>query len=219
MLTKPIYIFVIGIPAAGKSTICAEIMHTLYGFGYSTCYISDGQVTEDLISNDVDRKVHTVEGGVIVFGEDTRRLISSLLSDRIRNTRQFDYVIVEIAVHSNESLLNPVASADKGKKVLIVIKSTLNDCLKRNRERALAHPDQFNSYVPESFTHKCFDALTEARLAGGSFDSVHYIKNSEVELPDLISTVRVVALNIARSHASVCDANIRLLDDSNICEQ
>jgi len=162
-------IFVVGPPASGKTSICNEVLRILISAGAKTSYISDGEVLKNICDEDALETRHQVVNGVVVIGDEVRNEIYQRLASRVTQNKDNNYIIIEIATTEWEVAFSYYSAANLKYSLLIKVVSTLQECLYRNRQRHLQSPDQFNTFVPESFITTFFTPERQERLPSLGF--------------------------------------------------
>jgi hypothetical protein len=176
-------IFVIGPPAAGKTSVCQELLRLLNEAGLTSDYFCDAEVLRALCDEDVAHNI--VDGGVLLTPR-VRRELYRRLADRVLEPSDRHYAVVELAPSKIAMVFGFYPMNLLKQSFAIEVRCTLGESLNRNQQRGLRQVSQFNAHVPEAFIKQFFraDQHSPMRLPLGH---IFILENSGIEL--------VVALN------------------------
>lgn len=174
------FIFLIGNPASGKTSLYYHIEQKLARAGLTAWRVNDSEFFFQAIALDASQEFHTASPDGTHSITDPRffDLQLRLLRERLLESEWIeDWVFVELTSSDYTSTMDRIGIDLLSTSALILVKASLDTCLRRNSTR----PDLFkpvdDNRVPDEYIIRCANQPIEPESLAVYFDRSLIVEN------------------------------------------
>jgi len=187
------YIFILGRPGCGKSFIF-EILNKRFksqGIAEKLEKIDDFPVLKELLNKDTELKKHiTKDGGFAVMDQSVLNKALQIINKRLpKITSPQKIIFIEFARNNYKEALNNFSSEILKNSVILYIKTSLETCLKRNKERFKKGMKADDHIVPPRVMESYYktDDIEESLLKNkkSELENIFVLENDNISVEEL----------------------------------
>ena len=203
------FIFLIGHPACGKTTLYKAIEQKIIAdSGLTLCRISDRENFLKAAELDPDQRFHRKkpEGTLEITDPKYFELHFNLFREFLRSKRwQEDWIFVELTSSDYLTMLEIFGTDLFQNSYLILLLVSLQTSLKRNQKRPLFLSDVVDEYqVPEDYIIECHTQEFDVKKLAEFFKDSLIIDNNEDDLSFLNTQASIIFNDLLNKKESSC---------------